>query len=205
MITAMTRVKRAPRIVVDWPGRRRHVFARHHASSSRYSRCRRLAAERIRPHHGRHDVAPAARKANGAMSGSWTRLRPSLAPDAPQDRMVATHAPMSRASLALRPLRSSPFNSCAIGRTAADCSMASPITASRSQSWGGIEIFQEQLPRRWLSFFRACRGLARRPGHPRRLRWSDPRELPPKGLRTRDIYTPDLHIDTTALKSRNFH
>jgi error-prone DNA polymerase len=33
----------------------------------------------------------------------------------------------------------------------------------------------------------------------------DPRELPPKGLRTRDIYTPDLHIDTIKLKSRNFH
>jgi hypothetical protein len=25
---------------------------------------------------------------------------------------------------------------------------------------------------------------------------SNPRELPPKGLRTRDIYIPDLHIDT---------
>jgi error-prone DNA polymerase len=33
----------------------------------------------------------------------------------------------------------------------------------------------------------------------------DPRELPPKGLRTRDIYTPDLHIDTIKVKSRNFH
>jgi error-prone DNA polymerase len=33
----------------------------------------------------------------------------------------------------------------------------------------------------------------------------DPRELPPKGLRTREIYIPDLHIDTIKLKSRNFH
>ena len=33
----------------------------------------------------------------------------------------------------------------------------------------------------------------------------DPRELPPKGLRTRDIYIPDLHIDTIKVKSRNFH
>ncbi len=33
----------------------------------------------------------------------------------------------------------------------------------------------------------------------------DPRELPPKGLRTRDIYNPDLHIDTIKVKSRNFH
>ena len=33
----------------------------------------------------------------------------------------------------------------------------------------------------------------------------DPRELPPKGLRTRDIYTPDLHIDTIKVKTRNFH
>jgi error-prone DNA polymerase len=33
----------------------------------------------------------------------------------------------------------------------------------------------------------------------------DPRELPPKGLRTRDLYTPDLHIDTIKVKSRNFH
>jgi error-prone DNA polymerase len=32
----------------------------------------------------------------------------------------------------------------------------------------------------------------------------DPRELTPKGLRTRDIYTPDLHIDTIKVKSRNF-
>jgi hypothetical protein len=28
----------------------------------------------------------------------------------------------------------------------------------------------------------------------------DPRELPSKGLRTRDIYTPDLHIDTIKVK-----
>ena len=33
----------------------------------------------------------------------------------------------------------------------------------------------------------------------------DPRERPPKGLRTRDLYTPDLHIDTIKVKSRNFH
>jgi error-prone DNA polymerase len=33
----------------------------------------------------------------------------------------------------------------------------------------------------------------------------DPRDLPPKGLRTRDIYIPDLHIDTLKVKSRNFH
>ena len=33
----------------------------------------------------------------------------------------------------------------------------------------------------------------------------DPRQLPPKGLRTRDIYVPDLHIDTIKAKSRNFH
>ena len=33
----------------------------------------------------------------------------------------------------------------------------------------------------------------------------DPRELPPKGLRTRDIYIPDLNIDTIKVKSRNFH
>jgi error-prone DNA polymerase len=33
----------------------------------------------------------------------------------------------------------------------------------------------------------------------------DPRELPPKGLRTRDIYIPDLHIDTIKVKSRTFH
>jgi error-prone DNA polymerase len=33
----------------------------------------------------------------------------------------------------------------------------------------------------------------------------DPRELPPKGLRTHDLYAPDLHIDTIKAKSRNFH
>jgi error-prone DNA polymerase len=33
----------------------------------------------------------------------------------------------------------------------------------------------------------------------------DPRELPAKGLRARDIYSPDLHIDTIRVKSRNFH
>jgi error-prone DNA polymerase len=33
----------------------------------------------------------------------------------------------------------------------------------------------------------------------------DPRELPPKGMRTRDIYIPDLHIDTIKVKARNFH
>jgi len=33
----------------------------------------------------------------------------------------------------------------------------------------------------------------------------DPRDLPPKGLRTRDIYIPDLHIDTIKVKSRDFH
>jgi len=32
----------------------------------------------------------------------------------------------------------------------------------------------------------------------------DPREPPPKGLRTRDIYVPDLHIDTIKLKPRDF-
>jgi len=32
----------------------------------------------------------------------------------------------------------------------------------------------------------------------------DPRELPPKGLRTRDIYVPDLHIDTIKVKPRDF-
>ena len=33
----------------------------------------------------------------------------------------------------------------------------------------------------------------------------DPRDLPPKGLRTRDIYVPDLRIDIIKAKSRNFH
>jgi len=32
----------------------------------------------------------------------------------------------------------------------------------------------------------------------------DPRELPPKGLRTRDIYISDLHIDTIKVKPRDF-
>lgn len=33
----------------------------------------------------------------------------------------------------------------------------------------------------------------------------DPRDLPPRGLRTRDIYIPDLHIDRIKVKSQNFH
>lgn len=32
----------------------------------------------------------------------------------------------------------------------------------------------------------------------------DPRGLPPKGLKTRDIYIPDLHLDTIKVKSRDF-
>jgi error-prone DNA polymerase len=32
----------------------------------------------------------------------------------------------------------------------------------------------------------------------------DPRNLPPKGLKTRDIYIPDLHIDTIKVKARDF-
>ncbi|MBZ9848066.1 error-prone DNA polymerase [Mesorhizobium sp. CA14] len=32
----------------------------------------------------------------------------------------------------------------------------------------------------------------------------DPRELPPKGLRSRDIYIPDLHIDNIKVKTRDF-
>jgi error-prone DNA polymerase len=32
----------------------------------------------------------------------------------------------------------------------------------------------------------------------------DPRELPTKGLRTRDIYVADLHIDTIKVKARDF-
>jgi error-prone DNA polymerase len=32
----------------------------------------------------------------------------------------------------------------------------------------------------------------------------DPRELPPKGFRPRDIYIPDLHIDTIKVKTRDF-
>ena len=32
----------------------------------------------------------------------------------------------------------------------------------------------------------------------------DPREAPPRGLRTRDIYSPDLHIDAIKVKTRDF-
>ncbi|MDR6831009.1 error-prone DNA polymerase [Bosea robiniae] len=32
----------------------------------------------------------------------------------------------------------------------------------------------------------------------------DPRDHPPKGMRTRDIYIPDLHIDTIKVKARDF-
>jgi error-prone DNA polymerase len=32
----------------------------------------------------------------------------------------------------------------------------------------------------------------------------DPRELPQKDLRLRDIYIPDLHIDSIRLKTRDF-
>jgi len=32
----------------------------------------------------------------------------------------------------------------------------------------------------------------------------DSRSLPPKGLRTRDIYVADLHIDTIKVKARDF-
>jgi error-prone DNA polymerase len=32
----------------------------------------------------------------------------------------------------------------------------------------------------------------------------DPRGLPPKGLRTRDIYIPYLHIDSIEVKTRDF-
>ncbi len=32
----------------------------------------------------------------------------------------------------------------------------------------------------------------------------DPRGLPPKGLGTRDIYIPDLHLDTIKVKTRDF-
>jgi len=32
----------------------------------------------------------------------------------------------------------------------------------------------------------------------------DPRETPPRGLRTRDIYNPDLHIDSIKVKTRDF-
>ncbi len=33
----------------------------------------------------------------------------------------------------------------------------------------------------------------------------DPRGLPPRGFRQRDLYEPDSHIETIKLKSRNFH
>jgi error-prone DNA polymerase len=33
---------------------------------------------------------------------------------------------------------------------------------------------------------------------------TDPRSLPPKGLRTRDIYIPDLHIDSIKVRTRDF-
>ena len=33
----------------------------------------------------------------------------------------------------------------------------------------------------------------------------DPREPQPEGWRTRDIYLPDLHIDTIKVKTRDFH
>ncbi len=33
----------------------------------------------------------------------------------------------------------------------------------------------------------------------------DPRERPIPGVRARDMFTPDLHIDTLKIKSRNFH
>jgi error-prone DNA polymerase len=32
----------------------------------------------------------------------------------------------------------------------------------------------------------------------------DPRSLPSKGLKPRDIYMPDLHIDSIKVKSRDF-
>lgn len=32
----------------------------------------------------------------------------------------------------------------------------------------------------------------------------DPRDLPPRGMKTRDIYIPDLHIDTIKVKTRDF-
>lgn len=32
----------------------------------------------------------------------------------------------------------------------------------------------------------------------------DPRSLPPKGLKARDIYIPDLHIGTIKVKARDF-
>ncbi|MBO0902412.1 error-prone DNA polymerase [Jiella sonneratiae] len=32
----------------------------------------------------------------------------------------------------------------------------------------------------------------------------DPRDLPPRGMRARDMYIPDLHLDTIRVKARNF-
>jgi error-prone DNA polymerase len=32
----------------------------------------------------------------------------------------------------------------------------------------------------------------------------DPRNLPPKGPKPRDIYVPDLHIDSIKVKTRDF-
>jgi error-prone DNA polymerase len=32
----------------------------------------------------------------------------------------------------------------------------------------------------------------------------DSRKTPPRGLRTRDIYIPDLHIDSIKVKTRDF-
>jgi error-prone DNA polymerase len=32
----------------------------------------------------------------------------------------------------------------------------------------------------------------------------DPRERPLKGLRSHDIYIPDLHLDTIKVQARNF-
>ncbi len=49
------------------------------------------------------------RRADGLMA----RLRSSLEPAAPHDLIVATLDPISRASLALRPRVTPPFNSCA--------------------------------------------------------------------------------------------
>jgi len=41
------------------------------------------------------------------------------------------------------------------------------------------------------------RGDERRPG-------IDPGSLPPKGPKPRDIYVPDLHIDSIKVKTRDF-
>ena len=32
----------------------------------------------------------------------------------------------------------------------------------------------------------------------------DPRDKPPRGVKARDIYVPDLHIDTLRMKARDF-